>query len=116
MKPRGAVRRRAQRLVSSLVVTQVPPTSSSHPATGRFDFPIYHAESRAQVRSWFDANHDRARGVWMCSWRRAANKPLCPYPDMVEEAICFGWIDSTVVTLDDDRVLQLFTPRKPKSS
>ena len=39
-----------------------------------------------------------------------------PYPDLVEEALCLGWIDSTVNTLDDDRGLQLMTPRKPRST
>lgn len=41
---------------------------------------------------------------------------MCPYPEVVEEAICFGWIDSTVNILDVDRGLQLVTPRKPKST
>ena len=41
---------------------------------------------------------------------------MCPYPEVVEEAICFGWIDSTVNILDEDRSLQLVTPRKPKST
>ena len=54
------------------------------------------------------------RGVWLCSWRDG--RPRCEYPDAVEEAICFGWIDSTVYTLDEERGLQLFTPRKPRSS
>lgn len=77
--------------------------------------PIFHAESRAGWRAWLAAHHDAERGVWLCSWRTAAGKPVCPYPDAVEEAICFGWIDSTVNVLDDDRALQLMTPRKAKS-
>jgi uncharacterized protein YdeI (YjbR/CyaY-like superfamily) len=93
-----------------------PPSSSDHPATWKFDYPIYHAESRAQWRAWLVANHDSARGVWLCSWRSTTGRATCPYPEAVEEAICFGWIDSTVNTIDDDRALQLMTPRKPKSS
>jgi uncharacterized protein YdeI (YjbR/CyaY-like superfamily) len=93
-----------------------PPSSSDHPATWKFDYPIYHAESRAQWRAWLVANHDSARGVWLCSWRSTTGRPTCAYPAAVEEAICFGWIDSTVNTIDDDRALQLMTPRKPKSS
>ena len=53
--------------------------------------------------------------MWLCSWRTPTGKPRCPYPEAVEEAICFGWIDSTIYTLDDERGLQLFTPRKPRS-
>ncbi len=91
-------------------------SSSEHPATWTFDFPIYHAETRAQWRSWLEGNHDAAPGVWLCSWRAPTGRPRCPYPEVVEEALCFGWIDSTVNLLDDDRGLQLVTPRKPKST
>jgi uncharacterized protein YdeI (YjbR/CyaY-like superfamily) len=96
-------------------MASVPPSSSDHPATWKFGYPIYHAESRAQWRAWLEHNHGLAPGVWLCSWRTAAGKPRCPYPDVVEQAICFGWIDSTVNILDDDRGLQLLTPRRPRS-
>jgi uncharacterized protein YdeI (YjbR/CyaY-like superfamily) len=92
-----------------------PRSSSKHPATWKFGYPIYHAETRAQWRAWLAANHDVEPGVWLCSWRASANKPFCPYPDAVEEAICFGWIDSTVNILDERRALQLMTPRRAKS-
>jgi uncharacterized protein YdeI (YjbR/CyaY-like superfamily) len=97
-------------------MNSVPPSSSAHPATWKFDYPIYHAESRAQWRAWLEANHDAAPGVWLCSWRAVTGRPTCAYPEVVEEAICFGWIDSTANRLDDDRGLQLLTPRKPKST
>jgi len=91
-------------------------SSSDHPPTWKYDLPIFHAEARSQWRAWLEANHDSARGVWLCSWRRRTGKAVCPYPEAVEEAICFGWIDATVNVLDDDRGLQLMTPRKAKSS
>ena len=97
-------------------MSSVPASASAHPATWKFGFPIYHAESRAQWRAWLAANHDSAPGVWLCSWRSVTDRPGCPYPEAVEEAICFGWIDSTASHLDDDRGLQLLTPRKPKST
>jgi uncharacterized protein YdeI (YjbR/CyaY-like superfamily) len=87
-----------------------------HPATGKFGYPIYHAETRDQWRAWLEANHESAPGVWLCSWRTATGRPACPYPEVVEEAICFGWIDSTVKRLDDDRTMQLLTRRKPKGT
>lgn len=89
---------------------------SDHPATWKFDYPVVHAETREQWRAWLEANVASARGVWLCSWRTTTGRPRCPYPDAVEEAICFGWIDSTNTILDDDRGLQLYTPRKGKSS
>ncbi len=97
-------------------MAEVPRSASEHPATWKFDLPIFHAEHRAQWRAWLETNHATARGVWLCSWRSGTGRPACPYPDAVEEAICFGWIDSTVNSLDDDRTLQLMTRRKPKST
>jgi uncharacterized protein YdeI (YjbR/CyaY-like superfamily) len=97
-------------------VTALTPSSSDHPATWKFDYPVYHAESRTQWRSWLETNHQRAPGVWLCSWKAHTGRPACPYPDVVEEAICFGWIDSTVNVLDESRGLQLITPRKPRST
>lgn len=78
--------------------------------------PIFHAESRAAWRAWLEAHHGSERGVWLCSWRSSTGRPVCPYPEAVEEALCFGWIDSTVSVLDEERALQLMTPRKAKSS
>jgi uncharacterized protein YdeI (YjbR/CyaY-like superfamily) len=92
-----------------------PPSASDHPATGKFDFPLYHPVDLAAWRAWLAANHDTARGVWVVSWRRGSGREAIPYADLVEEAICFGWIDSTVNPLDDDRGMQLMTPRKARS-
>jgi uncharacterized protein YdeI (YjbR/CyaY-like superfamily) len=69
----------------------------------------------AAWRSWLAAHHDQERGVWVVSWRTGSGRERVPYAALVEEAICFGWIDSTVTILDDDRNLQLMTPRKAKS-
>lgn len=94
----------------------VPITASDHPPTWKFDFPIFHAEDRAGWRAWLSEHHGTERGVWLCSWKPVTERPRCPYPEAVEEALCFGWIDSTVSNLDEERGLQLMTPRKPKSS
>lgn len=95
--------------------TSVPPTASAHPATWKFDYPIYHAESREAWRAWLEANHDRERGAWLCTWKRETGRPVFPDPAAVEESLCFGWIDSTAGTLDEERRLQLMTPRRPRS-
>lgn len=97
-------------------MSDLPATASDHPASWKFGFPIYHAETRAQWRRWLELHHHRERGLWLCSWRTATDRPSCPYPEAVEEALCFGWIDSTVNILDEGRGLQLMTPRKAKSS
>jgi uncharacterized protein YdeI (YjbR/CyaY-like superfamily) len=96
-------------------VTLVPATSSDHPATGKFDLSLYHPADREAWRAWLAAHHATARGVWVVSWRKNSGRERVAYEHLVEEALCFGWIDSTVNILDDDRGLQLMTPRKPRS-
>lgn len=93
----------------------VPETASEHPATWTFDHPIYHPPDRAAWRAWLEVNHGSVRGVWVATWRRESGLDGLPYVEVVEEALCFGWIDSTVNVLDEDRRLQLVTPRRPKS-
>lgn len=93
----------------------MPSSASEHPATWKFGFPIYHPRDLAAWRAWLATNHDTARGVWVATWRKASGLDPVPYEALVEEALCFGWIDSTVNVLDDERGLQLMTPRKPKS-
>ena len=93
-----------------------PTTSSDHLPTWKFDFPIFHPRDVASWRSWLEHHHRGARGVWAATWRRSTGRETVPYEVLVEEAICFGWIDSTINTLDDERSLQLVTPRRPKSS
>lgn len=81
----------------------------------KFDLPIYHPADLVAWRAWLEANHGTTRGVWVALWRKASGRDPVPYVDLVLEAICFGWIDSTVNLLDDERGLQLMTPRKAKS-
>jgi uncharacterized protein YdeI (YjbR/CyaY-like superfamily) len=71
---------------------------------------------RAAWRRWLSRHHARSPGVWLVFDRKSARADRLAYADAVEEALCFGWIDSTVRTLDDARYVQLFTPRKPKST
>ncbi len=97
-------------------MTRIPASASDHPATWKFDFPIYHPANLAAWRAWLASNCDAARGVWVASWRKGSGRDPIAYEDLVEEAICFGWIDSTVNILDDERGLQLMTPRKAKSA
>lgn len=70
---------------------------------------------RAAWRAWLDVHHARTEGVWLVSFKKATGKPRVEYEDAVEEALCFGWIDSLVRKIDADRAMQLFSPRKPRS-
>jgi uncharacterized protein YdeI (YjbR/CyaY-like superfamily) len=80
----------------------------------RDDAPLVHAEDRATWRAWLEANHASGTGVWLVSWRRGQG-PAVPYEEAVEEALCFGWIDSSGGTIDERRSKQYFAPRKPTS-
>ena len=78
-------------------------------------YELVHAETRAEWRRWLAANHAGSPGVWLVSWKTATGKPAVGYAESVEEALCFGWIDSLNRTIDDERTQQLFTPRRPGS-
>ncbi|HEU4491856.1 MAG TPA: YdeI/OmpD-associated family protein [Jiangellales bacterium] len=80
------------------------------------DPPRFHPESREQWRAWLADHHDTERGAWLVSWKQATGRPSLPYEAMIEEALCFGWVDSTVRTLDSERSMMLMTPRKPTST
>ena len=70
---------------------------------------------RAAWRAWLEEHHARPEGVWLVSFKKATGKPRVEYEDAVEEALCFGWIDSVVRTIDGERAMQLFSPRKRRS-
>lgn len=74
-----------------------------------------HPTTRADWRSWLAANHDRETEIWLVYNKRHTGEPRVEYDDAVEEALCFGWIDSVVRTIDADRYAQKFTPRKARS-
>lgn len=75
--------------------------------------PSVHPLTRAAWRKWLAANHARATGVWLVSYKKATGKPRFEYDDAVEEALCFGWVDSKPNKLDAERTLLWFAPRKP---
>jgi uncharacterized protein YdeI (YjbR/CyaY-like superfamily) len=78
----------------------------------RDDAEQVHAETLAQWRAWLEANHARPDGVWFVSWKPATGRPSVPYEQVVEEALCFGWIDSSGRTLDGERSALWMAPRK----
>jgi uncharacterized protein YdeI (YjbR/CyaY-like superfamily) len=79
------------------------------------DYPRVHASTSAEWRRWLRDHHAKERGVWLVSYRRATGKPAVEYDDAVREALCWGWIDSVVKPLDDERTISLYTPRKAGS-
>lgn len=73
----------------------------------------FHAADREAWRAWLAEHYRTEKEIWLVYPRKATGKPRIPYGHAVEEALCFGWIDSTQKTLDDDHTAQRFTPRRP---
>lgn len=71
-----------------------------------------HPKTRAEWRAWLEQNHTRTQGVWLISYKKVTGKPRFEYDEAVEEALCFGWIDSKPNKLDEERSLLWFAPRK----
>jgi len=66
-------------------------------------------------REWLIKHHAKESEIWLVYYKQKTGKPRLPYNDAVEEALCFGWIDSTVKKLDEESNAQRFTPRRPNS-
>ncbi len=76
----------------------------------------FHPKSRAEWRKWLKEHHTRTDGVWAITYKKASGKPHVSYEDLVEEALCFGWIDSKGNKLDEERTMLWMAPRKPGSN
>ena len=74
-----------------------------------------HITNRNDWRAWLKKNYKIEKEIWLVYYKKATGKPRVEYNDAVEEALCFGWIDSIVKTLDEERTVQRFSPRKPKA-
>lgn len=71
-----------------------------------------HLESTGQWSAWLEANHRRREGVWLVQWKGRTGKPAIPYEDAICEALRFGWVDSTYRSLDDERGMLWWSPRR----
>ena len=74
--------------------------------------PLIHPRTIAAWRDWLMKHHQDTDGVWLARWKRASGRIPLDYAQIVEEALCFGWIDGVTNTLDDGRQAQLLTPRR----
>jgi uncharacterized protein YdeI (YjbR/CyaY-like superfamily) len=72
-------------------------------------------KSRAEWRAWLEAHHGQDEAIWLVTYRKGEGRPHLPWGDIVDEALCFGWIDSLPRKLDADRTMLLLSPRRPGS-
>jgi uncharacterized protein YdeI (YjbR/CyaY-like superfamily) len=79
------------------------------------DAPQVHADDRATWRAWLEEHLAIARGVWLVTWRPRSGRTGLDYEAAIEEALCFGWVDSTGGRVDEERGKLYFAPRKPRS-
>jgi uncharacterized protein YdeI (YjbR/CyaY-like superfamily) len=75
-----------------------------------------HVTDRREWRKWLREHHKKEKEIWLVYYKKHTGRPRISYNDAVEEALCFGWIDSTLKSLDEDRSAQRFSPRKPGST
>ena len=76
------------------------------------DYGRVEVTSRAQWREWLEAHHGDTAGIWVVTHKKAGGDKHVPYADVVEEALCFGWVDSKGGSVDERRTMLLLTPRR----
>src|SRR5687768_4464382 len=76
----------------------------------------FYAESRQHWREWLEENHDKSPSIWLIQYRMKSGVPTLSWSEAVDEALCFGWIDSTKRPIDNEKFMQFFTRRKPDST
>ncbi|MBK5283820.1 MAG: YdeI/OmpD-associated family protein [Bacteroidia bacterium] len=76
----------------------------------------FYAPARKEWRAWLKKNHKTEKEIWLVYYNKQSGKPRISYSHAVEEALCFGWIDSTLKKIDSESFAQRFSPRNPKSS
>ena len=77
---------------------------------------LLHLSSRSELRQWLEENHNEEKCCWVVTYRgKRPEWPTIPYIEVVEEALCFCWIDSTLKRLPDGRLAQRLSPRRPES-
>lgn len=76
---------------------------------------IFHAVNRADWRQWLSKNFDKLNEIWLVYYKKDSGKDSVGYNESVEEALCFGWIDSIIKKIDESSYARKFTPRKENS-
>jgi uncharacterized protein YdeI (YjbR/CyaY-like superfamily) len=77
--------------------------------------PVFFA-SGDEIRDWFAANHDSAEELWVGLYKKHASKSGITMQDALDQALCYGWIDTKGMRIDDERWMVRFVPRRPRSN
>ncbi|MVT12619.1 YdeI/OmpD-associated family protein [Chitinophaga tropicalis] len=79
------------------------------------DIETFCPADQLQWRRWLQENHNKKRSIWLIYYKKKTNVPSITRSDAIDEALCFGWIDSTSRPIDDEKFMQFFTRRKTTS-
>lgn len=79
------------------------------------EIETFYPTNRQEWREWLLENHNKKQSIWLVHYNKKSNMPSVSWSDAVDEALCFGWIDSTRKSLEIDKFIQFFTKRKPTS-
>lgn len=79
------------------------------------DYKIIKCENSASWRRWLENNHSTCDGVWLRIYKKNSSMPTVSYPEALDHAICFGWIDGLKRSYDEESYIQKFTPRRKRS-
>ena len=80
------------------------------------DIASFCPKNRADWRKWLEKNHSTEKAIWLVYYKSSTNVATLTWSEAVDEALCFGWIDSTKKTIDHERYMQYFSKRKAKSN
>ncbi len=77
---------------------------------------VFYPKTKQEWREWLKENHEKEQNVWVVFYKKASGKPTITWSESVDEALCFGWIDSKKISIDSEKSHQFFSKRKAKST
>ncbi|MCV9386742.1 YdeI/OmpD-associated family protein [Reichenbachiella ulvae] len=80
------------------------------------EIETFYPKNQTEWRNWLEEHHQSAQSIWVVFYKTSTNIPSITWSDAVDEALCFGWIDSTKKTIDEESYMQYFSKRKPNSN
>lgn len=80
------------------------------------EIETFYPTNQAEWRQWLHENHESKQSVWLVQHKKKSKKPSISWSESVDEALCFGWIDSIRKTVDEDTFIQFYSKRKPKGT
>ncbi len=80
------------------------------------EIAVFYPENKAEWRKWLEENHYKVQSVWVVFYKKASVNPSITWSDAVDEALCFGWIDSKKIAIDSEKSHQFFSRRKAQST